>query len=136
MRRQCGSTVRTGGGSTRENGTTIEPNDPFWDDLVAAATAARDDPRAWLEMHNNYGDHAGQPAFAEAFATWLTMIWTEGMEAAIDAYCASGTAPQKSPLAWPWSISIIAPLGSRRLDVFYGGSNSVREFSLGDFARG
>ena len=80
---------------TRENGTTIEPNDPFWNDLVAAATAARNDPRAWLEMHNNYGDLAGQPAFAEAFGKWLTLIWADGIEAAIDAYCASATAPGK-----------------------------------------
>jgi mannitol 2-dehydrogenase len=75
---------------TRENGTTIEPNDPFWDDLVATATAARDESRAWLEMRNNYGDLADQPRFAEAFGKWLTMIWADGIEAAIDAYCASG----------------------------------------------
>ncbi len=73
----------------RENGTLIAPNDPFWDDLVAAATAARDDPRAWLEMRNNYGDLADQPRFAEAFGKWLTMIWADGIEAAIDAYCGS-----------------------------------------------
>ena len=75
---------------TRENGTTIEPNDPFWDDLVATATAARDNPQAWLEMRNNYGDLADQPRFADAFGKWLTMIWADGIEAAIDAYCASG----------------------------------------------
>ena len=71
---------------TRENGTTIEPNDPFWDDLVAAATAARDDPRAWLEMYSNYGDLADQPRFADAFGKWLRMIWSNGIEATIDAY--------------------------------------------------
>ena len=76
---------------TRENGTTIEPNDPFWDDLVKAATAAREDPRAWLEMRNNYGDLADQPRFAEAFRKWLTMIWADGMEATIDAYCAASS---------------------------------------------
>ncbi len=75
---------------TRENGTAITPNDPYWDDLVATATAARDDPRAWLEMRKNYGDLADQPPFAEAFGKWLAMIWADGIEAAIDAYCASG----------------------------------------------
>ncbi len=75
---------------TREDGTTIAPNDPFWDDLVAAATAARNDPRAWLEMRNNYGDLADQPRFAEPFGKWLTMIWADGIEAAIDAYCGTG----------------------------------------------
>lgn len=74
---------------TRENGTAIVPNDPFWDDLVTVAEAARKDPRAWLEMRNNYGDLADQPRFADAFAKWLTMIWADGIEAAIDAYCAS-----------------------------------------------
>ena len=78
---------------TRENGTTIEPNDPFWDDLVATATAAKNNPGAWLEMRNNYGDLADQPPFAEAFGKWLTMIWANGIEAAIDAYCASGSSP-------------------------------------------
>ena len=72
----------------RENGTTIAPNDPFWNDLVAAAMAAKSDPMAWIEMRNNYGDLADQPPFAEAFGKWLTMIWAEGVEAAIDAYCA------------------------------------------------
>ena len=38
-------------------------------------------------MRNNYGDLADQPRFAEAFAKWLTMIWADGIEAAIDAYC-------------------------------------------------
>ncbi len=71
---------------TRENGTAIAPNDPFWDDLTAAAKAAKSDPRAWLEMRQNYGDLADQPRFAEAFSKWLTMIWAEGIEAALDAY--------------------------------------------------
>lgn len=75
---------------TREDGTTIEPNDPFWDDLVATAKAAKTDPRAWLEMRNNYGDLADRPRFAEAFTKWLTMIWADGIAAAIDAYCVSG----------------------------------------------
>ena len=80
---------------TREDGTTIAPNDPFWDDLVAAATAARNDPRAWLEMRNNYGDLADQPRFADAFGKWLTMIWADGIEATIDAYCTSGRLVRK-----------------------------------------
>ncbi len=74
---------------TRENGSTIAPNDPFWDDLVALAKAAKDDPKAWLGMRQNYGELAEQPRFAEAFRKWLTMIWADGIEAAIDAYCAS-----------------------------------------------
>ena len=74
---------------TREDGSIIEPNDPFWDDLVAIATAARDDPTVWLERRSNYGDLADRPPFAEAFGRWLTMIWAHGIEAAIDTYCAA-----------------------------------------------
>jgi len=70
----------------REDGTPIEPNDPFWDDLTAVANSARDTPRAWLEMRHLYGDLADQPRFAEAFARWLRMIWAEGTETALRAY--------------------------------------------------
>ena len=70
----------------REDGTPIEPNDPFWDDLTAVAQTARDTPRAWLEMRHLYGDLADQPRFAEAFARWLRMIWAEGTETALRAY--------------------------------------------------
>ncbi|MCB1336370.1 MAG: mannitol dehydrogenase family protein [Maritimibacter sp.] len=70
----------------REDGSRIEPNDPFWDDLTAVATKAKDDPRAWLEMRQYYGDLADQPRFAEAFARWLGMIWSDGIEAAMNAY--------------------------------------------------
>ena len=74
---------------SREDGSVIAPNDPFWDELSAAAKTARDNPKAWLEMRHNYGDLADQPRFAEAFATWLRMIWAEGMEAAMKAYLAA-----------------------------------------------
>ncbi|KPP87922.1 MAG: mannitol 2-dehydrogenase MltK [Rhodobacteraceae bacterium HLUCCA08] len=73
---------------TRENGSTIDPNDPFWSDLQAAALAARDDPAAWLEQGTIYGDLARAPRFAEAFGRWLTLIWAEGTEAALTAYLA------------------------------------------------
>lgn len=71
----------------REDGSQIEPNDPYWDSLVAAALAARERPRAWLEQRNIYGDLAGNRRFANAFETWLAMIWEEGTEAAISRYC-------------------------------------------------
>ncbi len=71
---------------TRENGETIEPNDPLWNDLVAVARKAKDDPQAWLAMRQYYGDLADRPVFAEAFGRWLNMIWAEGVEAAMKAY--------------------------------------------------
>lgn len=72
----------------REDGSRIEPNDPFWDSLTACAEAARTEPRAWLAQRQNYGDLADQPRFAEAFDRWLRRIWAEGTAAAIDAYLA------------------------------------------------
>ena len=72
----------------REDGTVIEPNDPFWDTLVAAAKAARDRPRAWLEQRQLYGDLVETPRFADAFERWLDRIWSDGCEATLRAYAA------------------------------------------------
>ncbi|MEJ6397740.1 mannitol dehydrogenase family protein [Yoonia sp. 208BN28-4] len=71
---------------TREDGSEIAPNDPFWDDLNAAALAAKDDPSVWLEQRQFYGDLADQPAFADAFSKWLNMIWDQGLEATLQTY--------------------------------------------------
>lgn len=77
---------------TREDGSRIEPNDPFWDDLSKAAQAAKTRPRAWLEQGRIYGDLANAPAFAEAFERWLALIWSEGTEAALEAYLRAPSA--------------------------------------------
>ncbi|KEO55053.1 mannitol dehydrogenase family protein [Thioclava pacifica] len=74
---------------TREDGSEITPNDPFWEALTLRAQEAKSDPRRWLEIRQTYGDLADAPRFADAFAHWLEMIWAEGMSAAIDAYLAS-----------------------------------------------
>ncbi|MCB1379239.1 MAG: mannitol dehydrogenase family protein [Alphaproteobacteria bacterium] len=71
---------------TRESGEVIEPNDPFWDNLVAVAKKAKDDPKAWLEMRQYYGDLADKPVFADAFSRWLALIWAEGVEKAMKVY--------------------------------------------------
>ena len=71
---------------TREDGSVIEPNDPSWDTLRATAKAARERPRAWLEQQRIYGDLVAAPRFAEAFEGWLGRIWSDGCEAALQAY--------------------------------------------------
>ncbi len=71
---------------SREDGTTLDPNDPFWDGLVKAASAARDRPRAWLEQAQYYGDLIDQPRFADAFERWLATIWSHGCRAALRQY--------------------------------------------------
>ena len=71
---------------TREDGSVIEPNDPQWDTLHEAATAAKDRPMVWLEQRHIYGDLIDADAFAMAFAGWLSLIWREGCEAALEGY--------------------------------------------------
>ena len=71
---------------TREDGSTVAPNDPQWDKLQSAARAARADPAQWLEMREYYGDLADQPRFAAPFIRALGQIWTDGVEAAISRY--------------------------------------------------
>lgn len=70
----------------REDGSAIEPNDPHWSVLTAAARAARRDPRTWIGQKRFYGDLAQNDRFADAFADGMAMIAAEGVEAAIDAY--------------------------------------------------
>lgn len=71
---------------TREDGSVIEANDPFWAELTRRAAQAKETPRAWLEMRQTYGDLADQPVFAWAFEHWLNRIYSDGVEAAIDRY--------------------------------------------------
>lgn len=71
---------------TREDGTEIEPNDPFWSDLTAVARDARDRPCAWLEQRRFYGELRQAQPFAEAFEGWLRLIWEVGCEAALKKY--------------------------------------------------
>jgi mannitol 2-dehydrogenase len=74
---------------TREDGSQIAPNDPYWSDLQAAAQAATLRPHAWLEQEHLYGDLARNAGFAKAFDRWLAMIWADGAEAAMQRYLAA-----------------------------------------------
>ena len=71
----------------REDGSVIEPNDPSWDDLTRISAAAKDDPQIWLEQLRMYGELRENERFATAFEEWLQMIWAQGTEAALTAYC-------------------------------------------------
>ncbi|MCK8464064.1 mannitol dehydrogenase family protein [Aliiroseovarius sp. S1339] len=71
---------------TREDGSQIEPNDPFWDELQTVASAAKSNPMIWLEQRRYYGDLASVSRFAAAFSKWLRIIWADGIEAAIEVY--------------------------------------------------
>lgn len=71
---------------TREDGSQIAPNDPIWDCLKTAAKAAKTNPQAWLDQGNLYGDLAQHETFATQFSDWLTLIWADGVEAALRHY--------------------------------------------------
>ena len=71
---------------TREDGSVIEPNDPSWETLRTAAGEARERPHAWLEQRHIYGDLVKAPRFVDAFERWLGRIWSNGCEAALQAY--------------------------------------------------
>lgn len=71
---------------TTDSGTVIEPNDPNWDHLTAVAKQAKDDPAAWLAMADIYGDTGKNPAFADAFARWLNMLWDKGTKVTLQTY--------------------------------------------------
>lgn len=70
----------------REDGSEIEANDPYWARLTAAAQAARNEPRQWLEQRTVYRDLRDAEAFADAFERWLSMIWRSGTAEALDSY--------------------------------------------------
>jgi mannitol 2-dehydrogenase len=69
-------------------GEAIAPNDPNWDTLVPVAQAARQRAGAWLEQEGIYGDLAREPRFAEAFAHWLSRLWSDGTAATLRSYLA------------------------------------------------
>lgn len=76
----------------REDGSTIEPNDPFWDDLKAAALAAKETPSAWLAQDHIYGALAEAPDFADAFHGWLTRLHQDGCQATLRYFLADERA--------------------------------------------
>jgi mannitol 2-dehydrogenase len=76
---------------TREDGTVIAANDPFWDDLHATAIAAKANPQVWLGQRQYYGDLSNNAGFAAHFDHWLKLIWAEGLEVAINEYLSSSS---------------------------------------------
>ena len=71
-----------------ESGAVIEPNDPNWERLTAQAHKAKDNPKAWLEMADIYGELAKAPDFIHAFTRSLHSLWTQGTTRTLEAYLA------------------------------------------------
>jgi len=75
---------------TTDSGAEIAANDPNWERLKATATAAKEDPAAWLGMTDIYGDVGRSEVFAGAFSESLRTLWKDGARATLQAYLASG----------------------------------------------
>ena len=71
---------------TREDGSTIAPNDPHWSTLTQIAQHARNRPAVWLEQHQIYGDLSAHDSFRNCFEQSLRLIWAQGSSAALRAY--------------------------------------------------
>jgi mannitol 2-dehydrogenase len=71
---------------TREDGSTVAPNDPHWETLHGLARQAKDTPLVWLEQRQFYGDLADNKTFAAAFADWLGALHGVGVEATLRRY--------------------------------------------------
>ncbi len=71
---------------TREDGTTIQANDPNWDVLHAAAMNAKSDPQVWIAQDQFYGDLGRNKRFADRFGHWHALIQLSGSHAALEAY--------------------------------------------------
>ncbi|SDL95643.1 mannitol dehydrogenase family protein [Aliiruegeria lutimaris] len=69
-----------------EHHEEIPPNDPSWDRLKEASRVARDNPAAWLQMSDIYGDVGQSPLFREGFTKALNALWENGTEATLQAY--------------------------------------------------
>ena len=53
---------------------------------MPVARAAKDDPTAWLEMADIYGDVGRSETFRKQFASMLEAIWSEGVTRVLGRY--------------------------------------------------
>ncbi|GGE15258.1 mannitol 2-dehydrogenase [Aureimonas endophytica] len=71
---------------TTDSGAPIEIMDVNRDRLHAAAVKAKDDPQAFLELRDIFGDLADDPRFKARFAHALKTLETKGTRATLEAY--------------------------------------------------
>ena len=69
-----------------DSGQPIAPNDPNWPRLTAQAKRAKDNPRAWLEMTDIFGELARNPHYVAAFSHALSTLWSIGTKATLTRY--------------------------------------------------
>jgi mannitol 2-dehydrogenase len=64
----------------------VPPNDPSWERLTAQARRAKDDPMAWLEMRDIFGDVAAHPGYVAAFIAAMAALWSLGTRETLARY--------------------------------------------------
>ena len=69
-----------------DSGKAIAPNDPSWTRLTAEAKRAKENPRAWLEMTDIFGELSRDPSYVDAFSHALNTIWSIGTKSTLEAY--------------------------------------------------
>jgi len=78
----------------REDGSSIEPNDPQWDRLHALAKKSVKDPALWLGMEDVYGKTGKDPMFLESFSSWVHHIDKQGVSSAMQHYIQTQSHPK------------------------------------------
>lgn len=73
----------------REDGSVIEPNDPYWEDLAVQANRAKTTPSVWLDMDPIYGDLRKNSGFVDNFIHWLAELHEFGAEKTLSKFIAS-----------------------------------------------
>ena len=73
---------------TTDSGAVIEANDPNWAVLQNCAKKARENPQAWLDMAEIYGDVGKHPQMQKRFTHYLNAVWKDGAEKTVKAYLA------------------------------------------------
>lgn len=71
---------------TREDGRSIEQNDPNWSSLTAAALDARATPSVWLDQRQFYGELRDNERFVQSFSEWLRALWSDGTRATLQRF--------------------------------------------------
>ncbi|TPW28155.1 mannitol dehydrogenase family protein [Pararhizobium mangrovi] len=69
-----------------ESGAEIAPNDPNWERLQAHARRARNEPLAFLEMTDIFGEVGESEAFRTAFEHALSTLWEVGTAETLKRY--------------------------------------------------
>jgi mannitol 2-dehydrogenase len=72
--------------ATNDSGEPIALNDPNAARLTPAALAAKEQPGAFLDLRDIFGDLAEAPQFGSRFETALKSLWRDGTRATLQRY--------------------------------------------------